>query len=90
MSDGFVVDVAAVRVTAERLDDAGEALGEVVDALGLGSAGDLGPGVTEAADELMRSWEDKVAALRSTLADASAELRSAAAAYRDADELGHG
>ena len=89
MNDGYVVDVAAVHVTARRLDDAGDAVTEVVGALGLGSGGDLGPGVTEAVDELMRSWEDRMTALRTALADTATELRSAGAAYRDADELRH-
>ena len=89
MSDGYAVDIAALHVTARRLDDAGDAVTEVVDALGRGSGGELGPGVTEAVDELMRSWQDRTAALRTGLSDAAAELRSAGAAYRDADELRH-
>ncbi|HEX7304745.1 hypothetical protein [Lentzea sp.] len=90
MSDGYVVDVDAVQVTARRLDDAGDALTGVVEALGRGAGGDLGPGVTEAADELLRVWEERLAALRTGLADATAELRSAGVAYREADELRHG
>ncbi len=90
MSDGYVTDVAAVRVTAERLDDAATEVAAVAAALGQGPGGELGPGVTAAADELMRSWADRTAALRATLADAAGELRSAGAAYRDADELRRG
>ncbi|MFD5826088.1 hypothetical protein [Lentzea sp. NPDC060358] len=90
MRDGYVVDLAAVEVTAARLDDAGDALAEVVAALGTGSGADLGPGVTEAADELLRSWEERLAALRTAVGDAAGELRSAGTAYRDADELRHG
>ncbi|MCX2951586.1 hypothetical protein [Lentzea sp. NEAU-D7] len=89
MSDGYVVDVDAVHVTALRLDDAADAVTGVVDALGLGPGGDLGPGVTEAADELMRSWQDKMSSLRTALSDTAAELRSAGAAYLDAEELRH-
>jgi hypothetical protein len=89
MSDGYTADVAAVRVTAERLDDAAAEVAAVAAALGQGSGGELGPGVTAAADELLRSWAERTAALRATLADAAGELRSAGAAYRDADELRH-
>ncbi|SES28031.1 hypothetical protein SAMN05216188_13020 [Lentzea xinjiangensis] len=89
MSDGYAVDVAAVRVTAERLDDTAAETGAVAAALGGGAGGDLGPGVTAAADELMRSWADRMAALRDGLAEAAGELRSAGAAYLDAEELRH-
>ncbi|MCR3750475.1 hypothetical protein [Lentzea californiensis] len=89
MSDGYVVDVAAVSVTAQRLDDTAAEVDAVAAALGEGCGGDLGPGVTAAADELLRSWADRMAALRATLADAAGDLRSAGAAYLDAEELRH-
>ncbi|HUQ59141.1 hypothetical protein [Lentzea sp.] len=89
MSDGYVVDVAAVRVTAERLDDTASEVDAVAAALGEGPGGDLGPGVTAAADELMRSWAARMTSLRDDLAEAAGELRSAGAAYLDADELRH-
>ncbi|MGZ3146250.1 type VII secretion target [Lentzea chajnantorensis] len=90
MSDGYVTDVAAVRAAATRLDGTAAEVEAVTTALGQGSGGDLGPGVTAAADELLRSWADRTAALRTELAEAADELRAAGAAYRDADELHHG
>ncbi|KOV85255.1 hypothetical protein [Nocardia sp. NRRL S-836] len=90
MSDGYAADVAAVATTAQRLADTADEVAAVAAALDLGSGGDLGPGVTAAADELLRSWADRTAALRATLAEAADELRAAGAAYRDADELRHG